>query len=125
MGQAIKVLIVEDEDILAENLIAYLQHFGWEAQVAPNGEKALAAAGIFLPQLLLLDYHLPDMNGLQVLDAIHHQHASCNCMLMTGHCTEAVMADARQRGVQRILCKPFSLFDLRQHLTAMASELPY
>ena len=124
MGQAIKILIVEDEDILAENLMTYIQHCGWEAQIASNGQRALVTAGTFLPQLLLLDYHLPDMTGFQVLDGIRHHCASCNCMLITGHCTEAVRADALQHGIQRVLCKPFPLPDLRRHLSAMTAALP-
>jgi len=124
MGQAIKVLIVEDQDILAENLRTYLQRSGWVVQVASNGQRALSTACAFRPEVLLLDYHLPDMNGFQILNAIRAHGCPCDCILMTGHCNDAVWATARQHGIHRFLCKPFSLAELSLHLTATAAGLP-
>lgn len=68
MAVSRKILIVEDEEILAENLRFYLQRCGWEARVAPTGKTAVRAAGDFRPALILLDYHLPDMDGFAALE---------------------------------------------------------
>ena len=122
MSQARKVLIIEDEEILAENLQTHFLRCGWDARVACNGKLAVIAADEFLPEVILLDYHLPDMNGFQVLDAIRAGNRCCGCVLMTGHPTEAVAADARRYGVGHILCKPFPLAGLENQLTAAAAE---
>ena len=122
MGVSKKVLIVDDEEIFAENLQKYFQRCGWDTRLACNGKEAMIVADEFHPGLILLDYHLPDMNGLQALDAIRAGNHCCGCVLMTGHPSESVLAGARRRGVERVLCKPFSMAGLESHLTAAIAE---
>jgi DNA-binding response OmpR family regulator len=122
VAQGKKVLIIEDEEILAENLQTHFQRCGWDARVACNGKLAVIAADEFLPELILLDFHLPDMNGFEVLDAIRAGNHCCGCVLMTGHPTDTVLADARRHGIGRILCKPFPLSTLEGQLLATAAE---
>lgn len=126
MRQTIRMLIVEDEEILAGNLMAYMQRFGWDVQVATTGSQAVSTASSFLPELLLLDYRLPDMTGFQILDTLQVQctRCACHCVLMTAHPSDMVLAGAIQRGIHRILYKPFSLGELDKHLWAVAEVLP-
>jgi len=120
--QTRNVLIVEDEEILAENLQTHLHRCGWNARIAPTGKSAVIAAREFRPALILLDYHLPDMNGFQVLDAIDAAHPF-GCVLMTGHPTDTVLADAQRHGIGHVLPKPFALAGLHSLLLATAAEL--
>jgi DNA-binding response OmpR family regulator len=122
VAQGKKVLIIEDEQIFAENLQTHFERCGWDARIACNGKLALIAADEFLPELILLDFHLPDMNGFEVLDAIRAGNHCCGCVLMTGHPTDTVLADAQRHGIGRILCKPFPLSTLEGHLLATAAE---
>jgi CheY-like chemotaxis protein len=119
--QSKKVLIVEDEEILAENLQAHFHRSGWDARIANTGEAAVIAAGEFRPGMILLDYHLPDMNGFEALAAIRAVHC-CSCALMTGHPADTVLAEAQRHGIERILAKPFSLAGLEGQLWATAAE---
>ena len=123
MHQNNKVLIVEDEEILAENIMTHIQRHGWEARIAPSGKHAATAIMDFAPQVILLDYHLPDMNGFQILDVIRATHRRCGCVLMTGHPTEIIMAGAEQHGIERILCKPFALADMESSLTCAVDAI--
>jgi DNA-binding response OmpR family regulator len=118
VGQYKKVLIVEDHEVFADNLQTHFERCGWNARIACNGKVAVAAAEEFRPELILLDFHLPDMSGFQVLDAIRASSHCCACMLMTGHPTDTVLTDARQRGISHILSKPFSMIDLTRFLSA-------
>jgi len=122
VAQGKKVLIIEDEQIFAENLQTHFERCGWDARIACNGKLAVIAADEFLPELILLDFHLPDMNGFEVLDAIRAGNHCCGCVLMTGHPTDTVLADAQRHGIGRILCKPFPLSTLEGQLLATAAE---
>jgi DNA-binding response OmpR family regulator len=122
VAQGKKVLIVEDEQIFAENLQTHFERCGWDARIACNGKLAVIAADEFMPELILLDFHLPDMNGFEVLDAIRAGNHGCGCVLMTGHPTDTVLADAQRRGIGHILCKPFPLSSLQGQMLASAIQ---
>ena len=121
MPQSRKVLIIEDEEILAENLQAHFQRGGWDARIAASGKAAVIAASEFRPGMILLDYHLPDMTGFEALEAIRAVHC-CSCLLMTAHPADSVLAEAERHGIARILTKPFSMAELQTTLRATAGE---
>ena len=64
------VLIIEDEEILAKNIRLYLARHGYEARAVGSGEEGLAALDSFNPDLVLLDFQLPGMDGLEILRRI-------------------------------------------------------
>lgn len=111
-----KVLIVEDELTLAENIMAHVQRCGGEARIASTGKQALATIDQFDPDVLLLDYHLPDMDGLDILDRVRSRNLDCPCVLMTGHPFDEIMPRARRSDIAHILSKPFALSDLSASL---------
>ena len=106
-----KILVVEDEQLLSQNLQSYLEAQGLAVQVANDGAKAIGVAGKFAPNVVVFDYRLPDMDGFEVLDAIR-QHRNCHFVLITGHPTTEVCERAQQLGVSHILFKPFPLEEL-------------
>jgi DNA-binding response OmpR family regulator len=106
-----KVLVVEDEQLLAENLQGYLQAQALDVRIAHNGETAIGEAESFSPDVMVFDYHLPDMKGFEVLDAVR-QNRHCHFVLITGHPTAEVCEEARQLGVSHILFKPFPMAEL-------------
>ncbi|VVO11071.1 response regulator [Pseudomonas fluorescens] len=106
-----KVLVVEDEQILAQNLAAYLEAQNLEVRVTHDGAKAIAMVQGFAPDVVVLDFRLPDMDGFQVLDAVR-QHRGCHFVLITAHPTNEVCERAIELGVSHILFKPFPLAEL-------------
>lgn len=119
-----KILIVEDEETLAENIMARLQRSGADVRVAFTGTQAIATARLFAPDVLVLDYRLPDMDGFEALDTIRIDHPTCACVLMTGHPLESIAADAQQRGIQHLLSKPFALAEVESSLAEVLGEVP-
>lgn len=116
MRQPRRVLIVDDEELLAENLRRYCERHGWEARVAHTGRLAAKAAAEFAPGLILLDYQLPDMNGFQSLARIRAVQRACPCVLMTAHPEHVLEAGALRLGIRHILYKPFRLVELQAEL---------
>jgi DNA-binding response OmpR family regulator len=106
-----KVLVVEDEQLLAENLKNYLEAQALDVRIAHDGARAIDEVERFAPDVMVFDYRLPDMEGFQVLDAVR-QNRKCHFVLITGHPTAEVCERARQLGVSHILFKPFPLAEL-------------
>lgn len=107
-----KILVVEDEEILADNIRTYLQRTGCEVRVAESARHAAVILDDFVPELVVLDYHLPGANGFQALDAIRRRCTDCGFVLITGHPTDEVRAGMRQCGIREVLFKPFPLHEL-------------
>ena len=64
---AMKALIVEDEDVLAQVLAEKLKKSDFEVEIADDGEKAVSATKSFKPDIIMLDLMLPKMDGFEVL----------------------------------------------------------
>lgn len=112
MMAAKRVLIVEDEDILAGNLKSHLERVACDTRVAPDGASAIRLIEAFSPEVVVLDYRLPDMTGFQVFDAIRGAGRAPRGILITGHPSNEVISGAYERGIAHILFKPFPLVEL-------------
>lgn len=66
----LRILIVEDEDLIRDTYARRLVHEGYQVDEARNGREALAQARNGLPRLILLDAMLPDLSGFEVLKAL-------------------------------------------------------
>ncbi len=107
-----RILIVEDEALLADNIAVYLRAAGAEVAVAHSGEEALRAAEGLDPDCVIVDYNLPGMDGIQTLLKLRGRNPGVHVVLITGQGSDAVLAAARAQGVAHILVKPFALPDL-------------
>ncbi|MEX3772625.1 response regulator [Pseudomonas sp. MYb118] len=106
-----KVLVVEDEQLLAENLKDYLQAQELDVRIAHDGATGIGEAEQFAPDVMVFDYRLPDMEGFEVLEAVR-QNRTCHFVLITGHPTAEVCERAHQLGVSHVLFKPFPMAEL-------------
>lgn len=73
-----KILLVEDDDSLANVYLARLEVEGFQVKRVPNGEDALAAAVEFKPDLVLLDVMMPKVSGFDVLDILRNTPETAN-----------------------------------------------
>jgi two-component system response regulator AtoC len=107
------VLIIEDEPIVAKNIKAYLSRYGYESMLATSGEEGLAAMNSFQPGVVLLDYNLPNMNGLQVLEQLHSRDPGTKVIMITGHGSVQIAVQAMKAGAYDYLSKPLVLCELK------------
>nr|WP_239481980.1 response regulator [Pseudomonas insulae] len=115
-------MIVEDEKILAQNLRLYLEQQWFVVQTVADGASALELAPQFQPEVIVLDYRLPDMEGFEVIDALGRDWRY-RCLLITGHPTCAVCEAAAQRDIDHILFKPFPLQEMGRVVTRLLANL--
>lgn len=115
MSSPHKILIVEDEDKLAENLKVFLSRHASDVRVASDAHQAMEILKSFTPDVVVLDYALPDINGLQTYtEIVQRQAPQAGCVIITGHPIESISREAKARGIQHLLGKPFSFKDLLQ-----------
>ena len=68
-----KILVIEDDDIIRDNLISLLELKDYDARSAENGKEGIDKAFTFKPDLILCDIMMPDINGFEVLDVLSRE----------------------------------------------------
>ncbi len=99
------VLIVDDEEDLAAAVELLIQRRGYRTYTVHDGSKALAAAGELLPDLILLDYELPELDGLQVIERLRADPATRSIPVLLTSAARVSMADIK--AADGFLAKPF------------------
>ncbi len=107
------ILIIEDELVLAKNMKAYLERHQYEAVAVHSGEEGIERLESFLPDVVVLDYHLPRMNGLEVLAQIRRRIPLIKVIMITGNATVEVAVQAMKLGAFDYLSKPIVLCELK------------
>jgi two-component system, NtrC family, response regulator AtoC len=107
------ILIIEDEAVLAKNIKTYLERHEYEVVAAATGEEGLEKLEAFLPDVVVLDYQLPKMNGLEVLTRLRDKSPDTKVIMITGHATVEVAVQAMKSGAYDYLSKPVVLSELK------------
>ncbi len=102
-----KILLVEDDEGLAQVYIARLEVEDFEIKRVPNGEDALATAIEFRPDLILLDVMMPKVNGFDVLDILRNTPETTNVkiVMLTALSQETDRKKAEEMGADDYLVK--------------------
>lgn len=106
-------MIVDDAGPVIILCVNVLQSLGYIVRGVNRGEAALDALRQEKFDLMLVDYKMPGMNGLQVFEAARGLQPDLRCMLVTGHGTPEIIDQASRAGFGSILLKPFSSTELR------------
>lgn len=109
-----RALIVDDSDVLRRLIEMCLKPAGFEFATAASGTEALSVAESFVPDLVLLDIGLPDMTGWEVLEELRKTDVGerAKVLILSGY--EDIHVEARSRGADAALVKPFRNDELRQ-----------
>jgi two-component system response regulator AtoC len=105
------VLVVDDEDLIRWSLRARLEEGGYRVGEAADGRSALkrVSEGV---DLVLLDFRLPDTNGLDLLRRIKESHPETVIILMTAHSTVQNAVEAIKAGAFHYVIKPFEMDEM-------------
>lgn len=95
---AIKVLIAEDSPTQAVQILGLLTQSGFEAQHAENGRLALEAAPKYLPDIVVTDMQMPEMDGLELLSALNEEFPQLPVVIITAEGSEEIAATALKKG---------------------------
>lgn len=105
----IRVLVADDSREVREFIIqCVLEPQGFEVLEASDGAEALQKALEGDVDLMLLDFEMPKMTGLEVLDALRAQRSEIPVVLVTSHGSEAIAVKVFRKGVRDYVIKPFT-----------------
>lgn len=109
-----KVLVVDDERVIADTLAIILNQHGYDASAVYTGTGAVERAHAVKPDLIISDVIMPDMNGIEAAIRIRKFLPSCKILLFSGQAATAdLLESARAQGHEfEILAKPVHPQDL-------------
>lgn len=102
-----KILIVDDEPFNLDLLQQELAELGYATERASNGAQALQKIARVNPALVLLDYQMPDMNGIEVLRNVRQTDKDLPVVLITAHGSIERAVEAIKAGADDFITKPF------------------
>ena|SRR3990167_2016910 len=102
-----KILIVDDEPLNLELLERELAVHDYTIESARDGGGALKKVASFMPDLVLLDYMMPDMSGLEVLKELRSRGNTVPVVMITAYGTIERLAEATKEGAYDLITKPF------------------
>ncbi len=114
-----RILIVEDENHIAEGLKLNLTMQGFKVKLAFDGTSALALWKQWRPDLVVLDVMLPDINGLAVLQNIRLENERLPILILSAKATAEDKIKGLKFGVDDYLAKPFELEEFLLRITRL------
>ena len=114
-----RILLVEDDDILADALTRALVQSAYAVDVVDNGEQADLALALEIYDLAILDIGLPGLSGLEVLRRLRTRKSALPVLMLTAHDTLADRVKGLDMGADDYLAKPFDLPELEARARAL------
>ena len=116
------ILIVEDDELFRKALMTYLSSLGFRINTAGTAEEALDEGELSGVDMMLVDYHLPGMNGIELARTLHARDLYPRIVLMSGYLAEAVHEEARLASIDRVLRKPGDMTSLQQTILTLCDK---
>lgn len=119
----IRFLVVDDEASIRKLCMTIGERLGFAVSEAESAEVAMALVEAHLPEVVIADLKLPQMNGVDLLRQIKDRLPNAEVAIMTGHGTVETAVDAMKLGAYDYIEKPFRVEKLRSLLQRMAEKV--
>lgn len=122
-----RILVVDDETIVADTLGLIFRKHGFETRVVYSAGAALDTARVFAPELLLCDITMPGCSGIELMAEFHRELPECRFLVLTGYHSNVDRVRRQSAAMRRqahVLTKPCNPEDLlREAGQILAPEL--
>ena len=108
----LRILIVDDDEDILANLSDILSDVGHKTETAPNGLLALEKVEKACPDVCLVDFKMPGMDGVQLIEKIHCTHPDLRTIMITAFAGDDGVERALQAGTWKVLRKPIEIDSL-------------
>lgn len=118
------ILIVDDDQAIADTLAVIFRTHGYNAHVAYSAEDAIERIATCVPDMALLDVNLPGMNGIDLAIVLKANHPECHILLVSGHeSTRGLLEEAAKKGfIFDIMLKPIHPMFILERVKTLLSE---
>ena len=116
------LLIIEDELVLAKNMAKFFEKAGYLVEVCHDGLNGVQTALRIQPDVVIVDFQLPGMDGLEVIRALRKQEDPPRIVMVTGHASVTLAVDAMKAGSMDLLTKPVTLQSLKEVVERALAE---
>ncbi|MDH3956139.1 MAG: response regulator [Desulfobacteraceae bacterium] len=117
-----KILLIDDDEWIRDSLRIFFEAEDCQVVVFETAEEGLAELKYQTYDLIIVDYKLPGLDGLEFLKRIQDDHSDVMKVLITAYRTESIISEARKLKIQGFIEKPFnseSLMASLEHLIEM------
>ena len=128
MGYTYKILVMDDEAALRQLLNRMLNHFGYEVELASNGEEAVEAyRNAFKSDdpfdIIIVDLTVAEgMGGIETVEQIRKFDKNVKVIVASGHLSETMLDELKSEGFNGSLAKPFKMDELEAVLTKVLNS---
>ncbi len=119
-----KILIVDDEQNMRIVLFEALSRNGYEVAVSENGRTAVEMVKKNLPDLVIADIKMPEMDGIELLDRLKKQHPDLPVVIITGYAAVDTAVKAMKQGAFDYIIKPFPIEVIEKTVERIFSSIP-
>ena len=123
-GRPLKVLIVEDENQVARLIELELSYEGYQVDIAKSGKEALDKVEKFKPDLIILDWILPEVDGLEITRRIRSDGNDVPVIVLTGKTELSDKVVSLDSGADDFITKPFATEELLARIRAIIRRKP-
>jgi DNA-binding NtrC family response regulator len=117
-----KMLLIEDDEWIRDSLSIYFESRGCHLKVLETAEEGLAALKKQAYDIIITDYRLPGMDGLEFLKRIQNSHPQAMKILITAYRSEDVVSEATRVGIHDFIDKPFTAKTIKDSLSRLLQE---
>ncbi len=107
--QNVKILVIDDEELIRSSIKQHLDKEGYEVWTAGTGEEGLKIQKAELPDIMLLDLHMPGISGMETLEAVKKFNKDTVVVIITAHGDIETAVSAIKLGAYDFVEKPFDL----------------
>ncbi|HZH04093.1 MAG TPA: response regulator, partial [Myxococcaceae bacterium] len=104
-----RLLVVDDEENILQSLRRVLRRPEWEIETAPDGRVGLERLASFQPEVVISDFRMPEMNGVEFLTQVKGHAPEAQRIMLTGHADQQAIEEAVNRSeIFRFISKPWN-----------------
>lgn len=118
-----KILVVDDEKDIRDMLYQGFLAEGYECMTAESGYAAINIMPDFKPKVMITDYQMPGLNGIDLLKFVNQQFPETKVIMLTGHAELEIAIDAVNLGAYAFFRKPLNLQEIKTTLGQIKEEL--